>query len=185
MTAAPFTSVGGTIVFGLHRVELAALRLLITELGSTLEDDASGDPAMERLLPDPAPTVPERSDELRRLIRAGLLDDRRDRLRVLVELLDRARTDGDRCTIELDDEEPWVLLGVLNDLRLTIGARIGIDELDRAALPDDEDLHRSLAALDHFGWWQWHLVATLDPEAAAAEPRDPDGGDDTDDGPLD
>lgn len=186
MSRPPFEDVGTGLVFRLHVVERDGLRLLLEDLERTLAAEDGEDPGLARLLPDPAPTVPERSEELRRLIRAGLLDGRRERVRAFLELLERARPEGEGLAIDLVDEEPWTLLGILNDLRLTIGARIGIEELDRSRLAADDERRRGLAALDHFGWWQWHLVAMLDPAAAAAERDDAEdaGSPDADGGPA-
>lgn len=182
MSAAPFEDTGTALVFRLHPVERDALRRLLGDLERTLAAEDGDDPGLARLLPDPAPDQPARSEELQRLIRGGLLDGRRERVRGLRALLERARPDEDGLAIDLVDDEPWVLLGTLNDLRLLIGARIGIEELDRASIPRGDERRHALAALDHFGWWQWHLVAALDPEAAAAErdADDPDGADPTD-----
>lgn len=169
MSQPPFEDVGTALVFRLHAVEREALEVLLADLERTLVAEDGRDPALARLLPDPSPTVPERSEELGRLIRAGLLDGRLERVRALRALLQRARPDGETLAIDLVEEEPWMLLGILNDLRLTIGARIGIEELDRASAGGDGELRQALATLDHFGWWQWHLVAVLDPAAASAE----------------
>lgn len=169
MSDVPFEVRDDTVLFRLHPTERRGLELLLDDLERILAEEDGEDPALARLLPEPAPTEPQRSEELARLIRAGLLDDRRDRLRDLRTILGRAEEDGERLAIALVDDEPWLLLGVLNDLRLVIGARIGIEALDREWLTADDERRRALAALDHFGWWQWHLVAVIDPESAAAE----------------
>lgn len=182
MSGEPFVRDGDRVTMRLHAVELDALRLLLADLARTLDEAAPDDAVVARLAPDPAPTDPDLARDLRDLLANGVADDRRRAVEAIGGLLGRARRDGDgdAVTIDLTEDEPWLLLGVLNDLRLAIGARIGIVELDRGALRADDERRRALAAMDHFGWWQWHLIRLLDPESAAAAEASADGP--TDDG---
>lgn len=184
MSDAPFARHGDVVTLRLHPVELDALRLLLADLGRTLAGGDADDPVLRRLAPDPAPTDAELSRELRELVGAGVADDRRHAVDEVTALLARSRRDGDRVEVDLVDDEPWRLLGVLNDLRLAIGARVEITDLDRTSLGPEDERRRAVAAMDHFGWWQWHLVALLDPEsaeaAASAEDADREPGTDPD-----
>lgn len=180
MSGGPFVRDGDGVTMRLHAVELDALRLLLVDLARTLDEAAPDDAVIARLAPDPAPTDPDLSRDLRDLVASGVADDRRRAVDAISGLLGRAQRDGDDVTIDLAEDEPWLLLGVLNDLRLAIGARIGIVDLDRGALRPDDERRRAVAAMDHFGWWQWHLIRLMDPDSAAAAEASADGP--TDDG---
>ena len=149
----------------LEPVEVELLRSTRRALRHALETGDPADPILRRLF---SPTVTGDADadaELRSMIHDDLLADRLAGLDALVEVLDRGRTrGGDVLRVDLVDEEPLLVLGVLNDLRLAIGARLGIEELERDAEHDDETRYR-LAVMDHLAWLQEQLLAVLDPEA--------------------
>ncbi|HEX9888563.1 MAG TPA: DUF2017 family protein, partial [Nitriliruptorales bacterium] len=60
------------------------------------------------------------------------------------------------------------------DLRLALGARVGIAHLDRDELDEDHPAAWSVAVMDHFAWLQEQLILVLDPPAVFD--GDPDEG---------
>jgi hypothetical protein len=150
----------------LEPVEVDLLRSIRTALHQALETNDPADPVIRRLFPATVTGDDEADDDLRGMIHDGLLESRLAGLDALTELLDRGTLHrGDVLRIELVDDEPLLVLGVLNDLRLAIGARVGIEELDRESLdPDDSTTYR-LAVMDHLAWLQEQLLAELDPPA--------------------
>jgi hypothetical protein len=155
---------GDRIRMQLQPVEVELLRTSREALHRALHDGDPDDPIIRRLF-SPTVTGDEDADEeLRGMIHSGLLEARLQGLDALVELLDRGTHHrGDVLRVELAEDEAVLVLGVLNDLRLAIGARLGIEELDREALPADEGTTYRLAVMDHLAWLQEQLLAELDP----------------------
>lgn len=150
----------------LERFEVELLHSVREALRRTLEGQDPHDPVIERLFP---PTVlgDEESDaDLRSMIHDDLLRDRLAGLDALVELLDRGTTRGGALQVDLVEEEPLLVLGVLNDVRLAVGARIGIEHVDRAAVDRDDPLAYHLAVMDHLGLLQEQLLEVLDPPSS-------------------
>lgn len=125
---------------------------LLTEAESQLDaqqrpaDDSAGepprpslltdDPALARLFPDGYTDDEAASAEFRDLVAADLMSDRTARLaRCRAEL----PADGGRFTLDPEAADRWIR--VLNDLRLTIGVRIGVTE------EDDLDPHEESTVL--------------------------------------
>lgn len=121
----------------------------------------------------------EADEELRGLIHDDLAGVKRAGLGALEELLDGGTRRGAGLRVELDQDETLLVLGVLNDLRLAIGARIAIDELDRADVDPDSALGYRLAVMDHLGMWQELLLAIVDPPAVQVH-EEPFPGDEED-----
>jgi hypothetical protein len=96
----------------------------------------------------------------------ALLADRLAGLEAVVALLDRGRHRAAGTSSTCVDDEPLLVLGVLNDIRLAIGARIDIEALDRDRVGEDDPVAFPLAVMDHLGWWQEQLLI-LDGRAAA------------------
>jgi Domain of unknown function (DUF2017) len=119
----------------LIRVQLAdseahLLAGLIDDFATMLGQAEASDPAMQRLYPDGYTDDDEASAEFRDLVAADLTTARADRLQAC-----RAELPDGSGIISLDDEAADRWLRVLNDLRLTLGVRLGIseeDELDSA-----------------------------------------------------
>lgn len=110
-----------------------------------------GDPAAERFRVPVYLDDPESNDEWWRLMGEDLEAGRRaDRA-----IFERTVTATDRPV--LDDEEANALLRVLNEARLALGARFGIDvEEDHETIPPD-----SRQVLDYLGWIQEELTIEL------------------------
>lgn len=157
---------GERVVAELTQGELNLLRGLQRDLRTLVDGGLDPtDPAVARLFP---PAVGDEVDQLSvDLLHASLLAGRLRGLDAVVEVLDRAESTR-RRRVTLVDDEPALFLGVLNDLRLAIGARIGIATLDEHDVEEaDESLQYSLAVMHHLGMWVDDLVAVLDPAAAA------------------
>lgn len=143
-------------------VEVELLRSLEEGVSQTLEHGDEDDPVVQRLFPSAVAGDDEADAEVRRMLRDDLLGARREGLRALIEILDRATPHRGRLRVQLQDDEPLLVLGVLNDLRLSIGARIGIEAIDRDQLGEDDPLAYRVAVMDHLGWWQEQLLELLD-----------------------
>ena len=112
----------------LIRVQLAdsesyLLAGLIEDFTAMLEQSDATDPAMQRLYPDGYSSDEEASAEFRRLVSDDLTAARTGRLRAC-----RAELPDGSGTISLDEEAADRWLRVLNDLRLTLGVRLGVSE---------------------------------------------------------
>ncbi|MEV7562375.1 DUF2017 domain-containing protein [Streptomyces sp. NPDC048331] len=137
------------------------------------------DPALARLFPDAygAPdgagdkgVDPEelaaRSAEFRRFTENDLRARKREDALAVVRSLDGLTTAGDGAAVlELSGELPLRWLGALNDLRLTIAARLDITEDDESAvlfrLPDEDPRKPMVMAYLWLGGLQETLIETL------------------------
>ncbi len=150
------------IRFVLRPAEAELLRRLRDELRRSLVDPDPEDAVVARLFPPVVLGDAEADRTARDRFAVELLADRLAGLDLLVEILDRADEGRGRLTVDLVDEEPLMVLGVLNDVRLAIGARIDVEALDRDAVGPDDALAYPLAIMDHLGWWQEQLLELLD-----------------------
>ncbi|MFE2268415.1 DUF2017 domain-containing protein [Streptomyces lavendulae] len=135
------------------------------------------DPALARLFPDayggpgagPEADPEElraRSAEFRRFTENDLRTRKREDALAVVRSLDGLTPDGEGAALlELTDELPLRWLGALNDLRLTIAARLDITEDDESAvlfrLPDDDPRKPMVMAYLWLGGLQETLIETL------------------------
>ncbi|GAA3276778.1 DUF2017 domain-containing protein [Streptomyces lavendulae] len=135
------------------------------------------DPALARLFPDayggpgagPEADPEElraRSAEFRRFTENDLRTRKREDALAVVRSLDGLTPDGEGAALlELTGELPLRWLGALNDLRLTIAARLDITEDDESAvlfrLPDDDPRKPMVMAYLWLGGLQETLIETL------------------------
>lgn len=161
-----FSRDGDDVVGTMNRNEVDLLRSLQEELRTLVGGDRDpGDPAISRLFP---PRLgDEVDDDFVDALHRDLLAQRQRGLDAVVAVLDRSTTTLRGVRLQLTDDEPALFLGVLNDLRLALGARIGIETLDEDDLDDDEDLQWVAAVMHLLGGWVEDLVAVLDPAASA------------------
>ena len=135
----------------LPRAERELLRRLPSELRELLAA-APADPNLRRLFP---PAYEDDADEAeyRRLMRADLVEGRRQDLGVLQETVDHDR-------LSLDEAQAW--LTALNDLRLVLGTRLDVSEetLLYALDPREPDA-RELALYAYLSGLQEEWVAAL------------------------
>ena len=158
-----FTRHGERVRMRLEDVEVELLRSMQQALRETLESGEPTDAVVRRLFPPTVVADEEADEQLRAMLRDDLLTGRLRGLDALVELLDRGRWRGSTLQVELEDDEAQLVLGVLNDLRLAIGARIDIENLDREGVDPEDPVTYRLAVMDHFAWLQECLLRVLDP----------------------
>lgn len=157
---------GDAIRADFQRVEVNLLRSLRDQLATTLEEADPDDPVMRRLFPPAVLGDADVEEEVRRLVVDDLLATRLAGLEALVTLLARGTPNrGGGSRVDLVDDEPLLVLGVLNDVRLAIGARLDVEALDRDRLDPEDPVAYRLAIMDHLGWWQEQLLALIDPTA--------------------
>lgn len=115
--------------------------------------DPAPDPAIERLYPPAFPDDPEAEAAFRDLVRGDLEDGRRDRVAVVEATLDAA---------SLDEAQALAWMGVLNDLRLVLGTRLGVtDETEAQPIDeDDPDADRRIV-FAYLGWLIGQFVDAL------------------------
>lgn len=161
-----FTRDGDDVVATLQRNEVELLRSLQSELRQLVDGDLDlADPAVSRLFP---PRLgDEADDEFVDRLHRDLLAQRHVGMDAVVTVLDRASATRRGFRVRLTGDEPALFLGVLNDLRLALGARIGIETLDEADVHGDDNLQWVAAVMHHLGGWVEDLVGVLDPAAAA------------------
>lgn len=172
---------GARIRWELEGYEAALLRRLRQGLADTLQHAGDDDPVNRRLFSAAVSGDEDADTELRAMLRDDLLEGRLAALDRLLAIIERAspRHRGDpegAVRVELADDEPHVVLGTLNDLRLALGARLGLETLDRDRVEPDSPEQTTLAVMDHLAWMQEQLLAILDPEAVRIHevPPDPD-----------
>lgn len=152
----------------LEPFEVELLQTLRDGLRASLESGDEDDPVLARLFPPAVPDDEDTDREVRRLFHGELLRGRLAALDELAALLERGRTTArGRLRVDLVEEEPALVLGVLNDLRLAIGVRVGVDRIERDEIDADHPAAAPLAVMDHFAWLQEQLLAVLDPPSVA------------------
>jgi hypothetical protein len=124
---------GGQIVATLQRQEVQVLRQCVTEMAALLgEDPDRDDPAVERLFPD-VYEDPIEAAEFRRFTEPDLKAAKLDQARVVLDSL--SPSGGE---VRLDEQSAEMWLRAINDVRLVLGTRLGVQ--------DDTDLEAELDA---------------------------------------
>ena len=119
---------------------LASVAQHVAELLAGYED-RDGDPALERLLPDGYRDNAENADEFLRFTQTELVDEKVAAALGIVDAL-KPRTDKGAAHVLLSQPEAVAWLRSLNDIRLALGARLGIvDEDSRPPLDDSYALY--------------------------------------------
>jgi hypothetical protein len=119
----------------LEPVEAQLLATLLDDLDTALESLPADDPVRQRLFPAGYRDDAEAAAEFRSLTEASLREAKVQRVGEC-----RAELAGEGGTLELDADrvERWLI--VLNDLRLGIGTRLGVQEDDDPVIdPADSD----------------------------------------------
>ena len=143
--------------------------LRLAEENAAMADSArssaerSTDPALIRLLPDAYPDDQEASAEFRRYTAEGLARRKADNARLLIESLSHPSTGS--VEVRLDDAGAAAWLRALTDMRLVLGARLGIVHDG-----DDGDIHDHESAMlravfDWLAFVQETLVLALTPRS--------------------
>jgi hypothetical protein len=146
----------------LRSEEVQMLRTLSQQLRRRLEGGhrAGDDPVVARLFPQAV-----RDDEAEdRSARALIHDDvLRRRLAHLDQLL--AVLGEQDEPVLLTDDQPQLLLGVLNDLRLSLAVSAGLDRPKEERGELDAAAEQAAAMLDWMAWWQERVLRDIDPDA--------------------
>ena len=129
---------GDNLILSLAPQEAELLAALPTELRDVL-DGPLNDAAGQRLFPVAYldPTEEEAETEYRAMVHPDLMRQRLDALALVAASLERATLRDESMELELtpDDLQAW--LGILNDVRLVLGTRLGITEDDNEIQLDD------------------------------------------------
>lgn len=141
--------------------EVRMLRTLSHQLRRRLQSRGAGaDPVVARLFPQVVRGDDETDRSARALIHEDLLQERLAHLDELLSLL------GDEDDhVDLVDDQPQLLLGVLNDLRLSLAVSAGLDQPRDERGELDEATERAAALLDWMAWWQERVLREIDPDA--------------------
>jgi len=117
--------------------------------------ERSDDPALRRLFPDAYADDEDAAAEFRRFTERSLRDTKLAHARTVLDSIDRAGT-----KIVLTDGEAAAWLGTLNDLRLTLASRIGLDEDNHEAFHQLPASHPAFALFHLYDWFTF-LQETL------------------------
>jgi hypothetical protein len=151
------TPTGASARFSLGNAELlAGLARQLASLVATREDVAP-DPALERLLPDAYRDSPEDAAEFRRFTEAELGDEKvRGALALAASL--EPEPGQKKVTVELERDEAFAWLRSLNDIRLALSTRLGIEDSGAASAGS----HLDFAIYQWLGYLQETLVRAVD-----------------------
>lgn len=151
------------VVLRLEPFEIELLRSLPAALRSLLDDPDPDDPAVARLFPACVIGDDEVDAEVRELIHEDVLRSRLEALDTFVEVLQRGERQRGKVVLRLVEDEPPMVLGVLNDVRITLGERVGIGRLDRDQIDRDHPAAQTIAVMDHLAWVQEEILRAIDP----------------------
>lgn len=154
---------GDEVRLALEPFEVELLEMLAGAVRRLLDDPDPDDAAFARLFPACAPQEDDVDAEVRELIFDDLLETRLEALDEVNEVLARGEDRGGARVVDLDPDETALLLGVLNDIRLTLGVRVGIDRIDRDDIGPAHEAAPTLAVMDHLAWMQEQLIHAIDP----------------------
>ena len=168
---------GGTLVWKLPSSLHALLLRLLDDLDEAI-DGPTDDPVVQRLFPRAVEGEDDADAELRMLLAGELLLQRHEAIRrCRAVLADGRRLPGaSTVRIRLTDDEPSMLLQVLNDVRLALGARVGATAVELRQLVDQDDVEaqQALETMDVLAWCQMQLLEHIDPVAARHDGVDDD-----------
>lgn len=160
---------GDALVWRLPSPLHGLLLQLLDELDAAI-DGPTDDPVVQRLFPRAVEDEDDADEEFRMLLAGDLLLRRHEAIRACRDLLQAGRRlpGASSVRVHLTDDEPSMLLQVLNDVRLALGARIGATavELRQLVEDDDDETHRALETMDLLAWCQMQLLEHIDPVAA-------------------
>lgn len=120
------------------------------------------DPVLQRLLPDAYKSDDHAASEFRRFTERGLRDGKAADAQRVLTALEEAPAVTDGITLEPDDQLAW--LRALNDLRLALGTRLGVDENEDERfdeLPEDDPRRLTYDLYDWLGYLQSALLHNI------------------------
>lgn len=130
---------------------------------------APDDPVLARLFPDAYRDDDESAAEFRRFTEPTLATNKIDNATAVMQTLSAAglRLDGSEQTVksvevELDPGAVQSWLRTLNDMRLSVAVRLGIDSEEAREKPDDEGEALMSDIYDWLGYVQESLVLALE-----------------------
>ena len=138
----PFTAKRDGIHLQLSPAERELVGNLLDQVVELLGTDDRDDPALARLFPDAYSDDPEAASEFRRLTSDDITEAKIANARTAQSSLTTDR----KTPLTQDAQQAW--LRTLTDLRLTLGARLGVDADGFAPSAD----HQVLAMRDLFDW---------------------------------
>jgi hypothetical protein len=150
-----------TLVVSLAPDELEILRGLPDQLREVY-DAPPDDPARARLFPRAYldPTAEDEEAQWQELVFPELVRERAAQLAALTATFGRAQAAGEWREITLAPDEVQAWLGVLNDLRLVLGARLGVTA-DVTRVPPDDPRAPVFAVYDWLTMLEGDLVEHL------------------------
>jgi hypothetical protein len=163
--ARPFKRVGrGGVRLTLSEEELGLLRTLPEQLRSVLQE-GDADPVNDRLFPPAYDDLAdaEAAAEYQRLMHDELLATKLAAVDTVGATLERGASRGGRWSVELTEEESLAWLGVLNDVRLTLGVRLDVTEDLEGDFDPADPRAPGFRLLYYLGWLEEHLLAELRP----------------------
>jgi hypothetical protein len=135
-------------------------------LAALLDNDGPTSPpedvVLQRLLPDAYRSDDQAAAEFRRFTERGLRDGKASDARRVLTALESSPSVADGITLGPDDQLAW--LRAINDLRLAIGTRLGVEEDDYAVwenLPDDDPRRLTYDLYDWLGYLQSALLHNM------------------------
>lgn len=161
---------GGGASAKFTRAEASILAGLARQVAGVIDarDDLADDPVVDRLFPDAYrgddPMAVENSAEFRRFTQDELGDQKIHNALIVAEQLDpETRSDNDRkrIRIELDALAVQVWLRAINDMRLSLGVRLGIDD-DGKVTEKIDDSQFLFLVFTWLGSLQYSLVRAID-----------------------
>ena len=132
--------------------------------------ERSDDPALARLFPDAYSDDEDAASQFRRFTERSLRETKLAHALTVTHTLERS---GSKLVLSDTDAQAW--LGTLNDLRLTIGSRLAIEEDNHEAfleLPEDHPAYVLFHIYDWLTFLQETLVQAL--TGLTSEPYDSD-----------
>ncbi len=153
---------GGHLVATLHAYEVQAITVVASDVRDLLREPPAANPVSARLFPhaysDPTEDAAER--EWQEMVHPDLADKKIAGLDQIVALFGRGPTSGDLVRVVLDREQEELLLGTVNDLRLALGAALGITA--DTDFDDLDDLEEGPGALyEWLGMFEERLVQLM------------------------
>lgn len=139
---------------------------LVDELVALHDEPDPDHPSWQRLYPRTSDDDAVDAD-LRELVHPDLVEGRRATFVLVAELLADHDDDAERITV--DDEQAVALLGVVNDLRLAIAARVDLpgllsDDAGGRAVPD-QSVVAAMQVVDWLAMLQEQVLAVIAPES--------------------
>jgi len=165
--AGAFKRVGGRIRVRLGPQEAEVLRNLPDQLRGVLTAEQAPvghpDPLTARLFPPAYRDAADRDreQEYHSLVHDDLLNAKLANLDLMSATLERGSVGRRRWTVDLTEEEAMAWLGVLNDLRLALGVRLGIEEDFDGRVDESDPSAPAMHLLAYLGWLEELLVETL------------------------